>query len=478
MRIDLQSLKSLILLVLLLLSVEQQCLATVTATTVWEVMQDAGNADNGACFDGSVAVPGTDYSQQAASQYNAADLVIDGADDTLITSASHNFVAADEGNCIRVSPGTGFTAGWYVITDTSANAATLSSAVGTVGSTGGTYRVGGAALLNSTNADDYFEAAVAGNTYWIKYNASSHVLGEAVSVTADANSTTGVMIAGYNTTRGDNPAGATRPTIDQGVNGFVLAGDYFSVSNLIHTGTAVAVLQMGTGGQVTNVKVTNTSVSARIALSLNGISSTVTKSELISTNGAALSLAIGNQSVIGNSIHDSVTCIQTSTTDNHRFLFNLFRNCTTSGMLLGSGSDWLLIMYNTFVGAAAPAGTGINGSAAVQSINTTIYGNIFWGWTTAVNMNANVDSIFSDYNDFYNNTTDRTNVDTGVNDLALDPQFTDVSGGDFSIGANLKAAGFPGTFPGSSTTGYLDMGAVQRQEPAAAGGQKAYGFVQ
>src|SRR3972149_5898075 len=160
----------------------------VTATTVWEIRQDAGNLENGSCFDPSVAVPGTDYSQQAASQYNGTDLVIDGADNTKVTSATHNFVEADEGNCVRVSAGTGFTVGWYVITETSANAATLSSAVGTVGSTGGTYRVGGAALLNSTNADDYFEAMVAGNTGWFLYNASAHAVGEAVSVVADATS--------------------------------------------------------------------------------------------------------------------------------------------------------------------------------------------------------------------------------------------------------------------------------------------------
>jgi hypothetical protein len=38
------------------------------------------------------------------------------------------------------------------------------------------------------------------------------------------------------------------------------------------------------------------------------------------------------------------------------------------------------------------------------------------------------------------------------------------TGRNFSIGTNLKAASFPGLFPGSSTTGYMDTGAVQRQE--------------
>ncbi len=43
-------------------------------------------------------------------------------------------------------------------------------------------------------------------------------------------------------------------------------------------------------------------------------------------------------------------------------------------------------------------------------------------------------------------------------------------GKDLSVGTNMKAQGFPGAFPGSSTTSYLDIGAVQRQEPAGGGG--------
>ncbi len=38
-------------------------------------------------------------------------------------------------------------------------------------------------------------------------------------------------------------------------------------------------------------------------------------------------------------------------------------------------------------------------------------------------------------------------------------------GHNFSVGAALKATGYPGTFPGGLTTGYIDIGAVQRQEP-------------
>lgn len=60
--------------------------------------------------------------------------------------------------------------------------------------------------------------------------------------------------------------------------------------------------------------------------------------------------------------------------------------------------------------------------------------------------------------------------DTLVLDLApgtnttADKVYQITIGHNFAIGTALKARGFPGAFPASLTTGYLDIGAVQRQE--------------
>ncbi len=75
----------------------------------------------------------------SATALSATDLVIDGTLNTKVTSASHNFTANDVGKTVAVSAGTGFTVGNYTIVSTASNAATLNSAVGTLGSTGGTY---------------------------------------------------------------------------------------------------------------------------------------------------------------------------------------------------------------------------------------------------------------------------------------------------------------------------------------------------
>lgn len=58
--------------------------------------------------------------------------------------------------------------------------------------------------------------------------------------------------------------------------------------------------------------------------------------------------------------------------------------------------------------------------------------------------------------------------------LTVDP-FTNAAGGDFSLnntaggGAALRAIGYPGIFPGGTTTGYLDIGAAQHQDSGGGG---------
>jgi hypothetical protein len=77
---------------------------------------------------------------------------------------------------------------------------------------------------------------------------------------------------------------------------------------------------------------------------------------------------------------------------------------------------------------------------------------------------------------FYSNTSGaRNNASTGSGDVTLsaDP-FTNRASDDYSInntaggGADLRAASFPGAFPGGVVTGYLDIGSVQHQATGGA----------
>jgi hypothetical protein len=53
-------------------------------------------------------------------------------------------------------------------------------------------------------------------------------------------------------------------------------------------------------------------------------------------------------------------------------------------------------------------------------------------------------------------------------DATADKSWYITTGLNWAVGTGLKATGFPGAFPGASTTAYMDVGAVQRQEPAGA----------
>lgn len=91
--------------------------------------------------DWLVIEPGTidkeEFVQLAADQAYT-DVVIDGVDNTKVTSATRPFEAGDVGKMLTIASGTGFTPGNYTVNSVAAAVATLSAAVGTVGSTGGT----------------------------------------------------------------------------------------------------------------------------------------------------------------------------------------------------------------------------------------------------------------------------------------------------------------------------------------------------
>ena len=78
-----------------------------------------------------------------------------------------------------------------------------------------------------------------------------------------------------------------------------------------------------------------------------------------------------------------------------------------------------------------------------------------------------------DCNDTYNNTSGGyLPASYGTNDPGTNPTYKNASGGDFSIGTNLKAKGYPiggSLYVGrtSATYSYVDPGAAQRQEFSA-----------
>lgn len=71
-----------------------------------------------------------------------------------------------------------------------------------------------------------------------------------------------------------------------------------------------------------------------------------------------------------------------------------------------------------------------------------------------------------------------TQITAGVTlaaDATANKVWTITQGHNFNVGTNLKATGYPGVFPAGLTTGYIDIGAVQRQE-SGGGGSSSFTF--
>ena len=143
---------------------------------------------------------------------------------------------------------------------------------------------------------------------------------------------------------------------------------------------------------------------------------------------------------------------------------------TGDGINLGNASTRLDCRNCTIDGNG---GDGIDGTTSVNIaqgitiVNCQITNNIGTGLNFASNANKVVS--FVDYNNFFQNGTDRSNMDAGAHDTALDPQYTSAATDDYSIGTNTKAKGFPDATLNigagqSATKSYVDIGAAQRQE--------------
>lgn len=138
----------------------------------------------------------------------------------------------------------------------------------------------------------------------------------------------------------------------------------------------------------------------------------------------------------------------------------------------GSLSTPVAIINNSIY---SPAHDGIRLGSAV-SANLIIANNIFedclYGINNATGTNTNVPNRVG--NAFYNMTSGQENgfgdaPAFGATSLGASA-FTNAAGGDFTLASTAKALGLPGLFENEAFSGFLDPGAVQREEPTGGGG--------
>ena len=437
----------------------------ISASTVFECRASGtGVADtNGGGFVAGAS--GTDYSQQNAPQYGYTNLAVDGTTNTKVTSASHNFVAADVGNIMNISAGTGWTPGFYQITSVASNAATLDRSPAATSTTGGTFAVGGALLTLGKLAG----AMAASNKAYITGT---------FTLTTGITMPTSSLLIGYTSSRTD----LGKAIVNVGANITAISSVY-RIRNVTvdyqstYSGTAIST-SGGNYSTVTNVKCANMVGGTSIGVQCNNYS-VISQSEFTGFNSSGNASCVaggGGVTVSGCWFHDNTKVQRAIIGGSATSITNcLFANSAGVGCSFSSNS---LCQNNTFYGVTIGAYVG-------SPEYCTIKNNIFANGSSYGMQGSSAYAALPQFdgNAYYSNTSgNRNNLDdtSGINGvspytnvleviLTASP-FVNAVGGDFTLnntaggGAACRGHGIPGTLPGSSLVGYRDFGVFQHQD--------------
>lgn len=212
----------------------------------------------------------------------------------------------------------------------------------------------------------------------------------------------------------------------------------------------------------------------------------------------------GNNFIFGNTVYGAenklgsgILSPYNSTIIFNNILYGVVNGYGGSDTELGGIADYNCFYNNTNNIAAATTGAyfgahditttnpsftsvaQVTGTTATSS--TTTLTDSSKNFTTAgvvagrdyLNVTASTGGTVAQYGITAVGTTTLTTDNSLGTGTAVSYQIT--TGRNFSVGINLKATGSIGSFPAGLTTGYLDIGAVQRQETAA-GGAYTFGF--
>jgi hypothetical protein len=452
----------------------------IGVNTVWRV-RAGGNDANGAGYDSTISGAATDYTKQDAAQLSLSDVAC--SSNTTVTSTTGGFTSAMIGNAIRITGG-GATSGYYFITAVgSLTSITVDRTPGAV--TNGTGKVGGAAATwqrvanNSSSAGD---KCVGGNTVFIRGAGSDTPTSNDYTFTGSTVSPAGDSTNSYVKFVGENG----RPR---------LQGDGLMWSNCswcwwenlyITTSSNTS----GTSGMISangNCVIKNLVVNTNNQTSMAGLSATnsnvvIYDTEVFATTGtpstSASSYGILASSyalrVVGCHIHN---CRNTGIQDASGGAGVIVQDClihdnSVDGVAL-AGTTVNPIVRNCTIDSNAGNGISVLTSASLSTAeirnniisNHTVAGKkglVISSGTTALN-----DKIKSlcDYNCYYNNTAHFGSISAGTHDTVdVDPLYVDRVNGNYAIGINLKALGWPGSFRNNNTSGYFDPGCAQRKE--------------
>lgn len=443
-----------------------------------------------------------DYSRQTAAQITYTDLVIDATTNTKATSAGNPFKVNLVGNIISVTSGTGFTVQRVGIVSISGTTATFDKSLGTLSSTGGNGRLGGAfASIGSFGAI----STNTGNVCWVKYNATDYS-----TTSTSSNVSNGVLnfqggiatlmglVRGYDQYPGDQTG--NRPKIKWGVNAasnnLILLNSHCALENIIIDGNVANFTNPnGIGGNASgqtnilrNVKIMNCLTGFSWGLNVNDLF--LYDVEITACSTAAIALTNSPQIHLYNCyIHDNtghgITTQASSSVNPEIFadwcIFATNKNGASSSHIKnqGSGSETKLFANNCVFYNAGANGVDWSNRNQMAVLNHCHFEtNGAFGLKLAT---GNLTSIYMRNCSFYNNTSGKYTT-TSANLLSQQISgeviptgsvFTNAAGGDFSLNntasAGASVRGLQKTLPGTSVVSYLDGGAAQHQDAGSAG---------
>jgi len=446
----------------------------IASTTEWDV-RTTGDDSNGGGFN--TASTGTDYSQQDSAQVVYTDLVINGATNKL-SSAAQPFTADHVGNVINITGGTGFTTGRYQVSSVASGIATMDRAVGTLSSTGGSGKLGGAMAT-----PDAVNVVMANqNVAWIKTGT--------YNVTTSFHFASQYAIIGYGSAHGDNGA---PPTINMTANSTPIVVTWGGtlltwLHNLILT-TSAATKSDAINGTGSLTVVSSCTIMGFVNGVNQGTQNVIVRDSYITGCTACGVVGSGAVNIINSVIDGSgQENVRISGTNAAGLTVSrsLIVHGASSGIKCTAGAN-VSIVQSTIAGNA---GDGIlvptlSVPYTLYIESTVIYGNGGYGVRNNDSAAKALVSVFSRANALGANTSGNyLRAPSGLAEVALtaDP-FTNSAGGDYSLnstaggGASCKGAGYPGAFPGGLTTGTLDIGAVQSAGGGTVYVQSNYSFV-
>ena len=465
----------------------------MNSATVWEVWPVTGSDTNGGGFVAGAS--GTDYSQSATPHASGTAGTAVGT--AAFSDVGYTFLSTHVGNLIQIASGSGFTAGFYYIVSVATGIATLNTSPGT--GTAAVWSLGGA-LATITKC---FTGFVTSNTCWVKATGTLIVTASQTSA-ASANGPGASIpynkILGYGTTRGDGGQVTIHCTTNANINCF-----NFNIGTYVDQGWIVSnfIIDFVSGGGttygiicvyylvVTNCKI----IGASNAISLGGLYGIIQDCEITGTLGICILMSSGV--VVRNYIHDNTcTGVHSGSPGALTVAWNIIANNSGGGsfgiqlqseplfvfnnIIYNSGSDGVNIQTADRIRSLSfrnnicvlNGGYGINGNSSAGMCALPQYdGNAYYGNTSGTRFGMDDTGSVNPVNGSspYANPLDVI--------LSADP-FVNGVGGDFTLTTAGKLAlqglGSPGTIPGATPSGFLDIGALQT---ASGGGGGSTGIL-